>query len=114
MTLGGGGKNRPESRPTLARSQHLVNVSDLTRIEQPLSTSGSTIYRVREFRTSDLVQLARFDLELSAAADGRARVASLIFNQGSIGMVLPTRVSNAGIKAAVDDGARSDLVAASG
>ncbi len=82
----------------------------VTRLKHTLAKSGKTIYRVREFRKEDLKKLSEFDLDLSAAADGRARVASLQFWNDKIIMALPTTVADQGIIETADDGAPSDVI----
>ncbi len=87
-----------------------ASVFVVTRIKHSLSMSGNTVYRVREFSKDNLTKLSEFDLDLSSAADGRGRVASLLSWNNSIYMALATTVSDQGIIESVDDGAKSDLV----
>ena len=83
----------------------------VTRIKYSLRMAGRTVYRVREFRKSDLALLSQFDLELTDApgVDGRARVASLIRRSGGYLIALPTTVSDAGIIENADLSAISDV-----
>jgi hypothetical protein len=82
----------------------------VTRFKYSLSTTGKTIYRVREFSKDGLVKLSEFDLDLSAVADGRGRVTSLLYKDNSIYIALATTVSNKGINEGNDDGAMSDII----
>ncbi len=82
----------------------------VTRLKHSLSLSGKTVYRVREFDRDSLTMRSRFDLDLSDAADGRGRVASLLYSNGTIFMVLATTVADQGLNEAVDDGALSDII----
>jgi hypothetical protein len=82
----------------------------VTRLKYSLAMAGRTIYRVRAFSQDDLTSFSQFDLDLSAAADGRGRVTSLLFRGGAIDMALPTTVSDAGLNESNDDGALSDIV----
>jgi len=82
----------------------------VTRLKYSLATSGRTAYRVREFGKEDLVLRSRFDIDLSAAADGRGRVASLLFWNDRIQMALATTVSDQGLYDEAEDGAKSDIV----
>ncbi len=82
----------------------------VTRIETPLGTPGQTIYRVREFSRDLQALISEFDLDLSARADGRARVTSLLYWNDRILMALATTVSEQGIHEGNDDGALSDIV----
>ncbi|MEW6363336.1 MAG: carboxypeptidase-like regulatory domain-containing protein [Acidobacteriota bacterium] len=82
----------------------------ITRLKYSLSTSGRTAYRVREFSKNDLSGIRTYDVDLSDAADGRARVASLLFDGESIFIALATTVSNQGTMEETDDGAPSDIV----
>jgi hypothetical protein len=84
-----------------------------TRLWSSITTTGSTVYRVREFSKADLAQIREFDLDLSGIADGRGRVASLLYADGSIYMALATTVSDAGASDAnkfSDDGAQCDII----
>ena len=85
----------------------------VTRLMSPIAMSGNTIYRVREFNKDTLAQIKQFDLDLSAVADGRGRVASLLFWNNSIYMALATTVSDEGLNEQnlmSDDGAQSDIL----
>jgi hypothetical protein len=82
----------------------------VTRIKSSISISGSTIYRVREFSKDSLSKLSEFDLDLSAAANGRARVNSFLYWDNNIYTVLASTVSDIGINESNNDGAKSDLV----
>jgi hypothetical protein len=72
--------------------------------------SGKTVYRVRGFDRNDLSKASDRILDVSSAADGRARVASLLFWNSTIYMALATTVSDQGINENSDDGALSDIV----
>jgi len=87
-----------------------ASVFVVTRLKYSLSMSGRTIYRVRELRKDNLAQLGQFDLDLSDAANGRARVNSLLLWNNSILMALSTTVSDVGINENTDDGAKSDVI----
>ncbi|MBI3808062.1 MAG: hypothetical protein HY281_11225, partial [Nitrospirae bacterium] len=104
--LGNGGELLDDPAPLIGPDSVFV----VTRLKYSLSMSGKTIYRVREFSKHDLTKLTQFDLDLSDATDGRARVASLLFWNNSILMALPTTVSDRGINENVDDGALSDIL----
>jgi hypothetical protein len=82
----------------------------VTRIKHSLAMAGATVYRVRGFTRDTLTQISEFDLDLSIAADGRGRVASLLYSNNRILMVLATTVSDQGINENTDDGALADLV----
>jgi len=82
----------------------------LTRYDNSLATSGNTLYHVREFNKDTLAKISDFNLDLSAAADGRGRVASLFFWNNKIYMALASTVSNAGIVEQAEDSAASDIV----
>jgi len=82
----------------------------ITRLRYPLSTSGSTIYRVREFNKDNLTNLSEFDLDLSSIADGRGRVASLLYWNNNIYMAVATTVSDQGVNETSDDGALCDII----
>ena len=82
----------------------------VTRLKYPLSMAGKTIYRVREFTKDNLTKLSEFALDLSGAANGRARVASLLFFDNTFYMALATTVSDEGINEGNDDGALSDII----
>lgn len=84
----------------------------LTRLMSSLSTTGQTVYRVRELSRADLSQLNQFDLDLSSVADGRARVSSLFYFDNTIYMALPTTVSDNNIfdNRLSDDGALSSIL----
>ncbi|MBI5709146.1 MAG: T9SS type A sorting domain-containing protein [Candidatus Eisenbacteria bacterium] len=81
----------------------------ITRLKYSLATTAPTTYRVREFSKDSLALLSQFDLDLSAVANGRGRVTSLLRSNGVIRMALATTVSDVGLNDAVDDGAISDL-----
>jgi hypothetical protein len=87
-----------------------TSVFVVTRLKYSLSTTGKTIYRVREFSKDGLDKLSEFDLDLSAIADGRGRVTSLLYKDNSIYIALATTVSNKGINEGNDDGAMSDII----
>ncbi len=82
----------------------------VTRLKYSLSMSGRTIYRVREFSKDNLTKLSEFDLDLSNAADGRARVTSLLFWNSGFFIAVATTVSDQGLNENNDDGAMSDIV----
>ena len=82
----------------------------VTRLKYSLSTAGRTAYRVREFDKDLTTMLREFDLDLSSAADGRARVASLLFYKDAIYIALATTVSDQEINDKNDDGALSDII----
>jgi hypothetical protein len=84
----------------------------LTRLMSSLSTTGQTVYRVRELSKADLSLLKQFDLDLSSVADGRARVSSLFYFDNYIYMALPTTVSDNNIfdNRLSDDGALSSIL----
>ncbi len=79
-----------------------------TRLKFTAAKSGKTIYRVREFNKDTLAKLSEFDLNLSDAIDGRARVASLLYRDNSIYIVLATTTSDQ-VTVENDDGAQSNL-----
>ncbi|MBM4137093.1 MAG: hypothetical protein FJ241_09740 [Nitrospira sp.] len=82
----------------------------ITRLKYSLSTTGNTIYRVREFSKDNLATLSEFDLDLSNVADGRGRVTSFLYWNNSIFMALATTVSDQGVNEGNDDSAKSDIV----
>ena len=85
----------------------------VTRLMASISTSGNTVYRVREFSKDTFVQTGQFDLDLSGIADGRGRVASLLYWNNSIYMALATTVSDQGLNEQnlmSDDGAQCDII----
>ena len=85
----------------------------VTRLMSSITTTGQTIYRVREFTKDTLAQVRQFDLDLSGVADGRARVTSLLFRGNSIYIALATTVSDQGVDGMnlmSDDGAQSDIL----
>jgi hypothetical protein len=89
------------------------SVSVITRLWSSISTTGNTIYRVRELSKNDLSLIRQFDLDLSTVANGRARVTSLLYTNGSIYMALATTVSDTGSgdeNKMSDDGAPSDIL----
>jgi hypothetical protein len=84
-----------------------------TRIYSSITTTGNTLYRIREFDKTNFVNLSTFDLDLSGIADGRARVASLLYWNNSIYMALATTVSDQGANDQnhmSDDGAMCDIL----
>ncbi|MBI2841311.1 MAG: carboxypeptidase regulatory-like domain-containing protein [Acidobacteria bacterium] len=82
----------------------------ITRLKYSLSTSGRTVYRVRALSKDDLSVIGTFDLDLSEVADGRARVASLLFDGERILIALATTVSDHAVSEGNDDGAPSDII----
>lgn len=85
----------------------------VTRLMASISTSGNTVYRVREFNKETFIQIRQFDLDLSGIADGRGRVASLLYWNSSIYMALATTVSDQGLNEQnlmSDDGAQCDII----
>ena len=85
----------------------------ITRIWSSISTTGKTIYRVREFSKDTMAQKQQFDLDLSGIADGRGRVTSLLYENGTIYMAFATTVSDQGMNETTkfsDDGAQSDIL----
>ena len=100
-----GGEMVDDPAPLLGPNSVFV----VTRIKHSLSMAGQTVYRVREFSKDNLTKLSKFDLDLSSAADGRARVASLLFWSGHIYMALATTVSDQGISENADS-AKSDVI----
>ncbi|MBI4931019.1 MAG: T9SS type A sorting domain-containing protein [Bacteroidetes bacterium] len=86
------------------------SVYAITRLHDSIKTTGSTIYRVREFDNNNFTQLSQFDLDLSDVADGRGRVTSLFYRQNNIYIALTTTVSNVGLYENSDDGALSDII----
>jgi hypothetical protein len=84
----------------------------VTRIMNSLSTQGPTVYRVREFKKDTMALIRTFDpdLDLSDAANGRARVAGLLSWNGNIYIAFATTVSDADLNESYDDGALSDIV----
>jgi hypothetical protein len=81
----------------------------VTRYDNFLSKAENTIYHVREFDKA-LVPIREFDLDLSNAAVGRGRVASLLSWNGNIYIALATTVPSVVVDEAYDDGALSDIV----
>lgn len=86
------------------------SVFAVTRIRHSLSTSGNTVYRVREFNKDTMAQVRQFDLDLSSIADGRGRVTSLYYRNNAIYMALATTVSDQGVNDSNDDGAQCDIL----
>lgn len=82
----------------------------VTRLRYSLSTSGRTIYRVREFTKDTMALIRQFDLDLSTIADGRGRVTSLCYWNNAIYMAFATTVSDQGLNESNDDGAQSDIL----
>lgn len=87
-----------------------ASVFVVTRLKYSLAKAGRTAYRVRELSREDLRPLQTFDLDLSDAADGRARVASLWHRDGSVYIALATTVADQVTNEDNDDGAESDIV----
>ncbi len=105
--------NPPDGRELLNDPAPLIgpnSVFVITRYDTFLATTGNTIYRVREFSKDTLSQISSFDLDLSAAADGRGRVTSLLYWNNNIYMALATTVSDQGLMEGNDDGAQCDIV----
>ena len=85
----------------------------VTRLWSSITTTGNTVYRVREFSKDTMTLQTQFDRDLSGVADGRGRVTSLLFANGSIYMALATTVSDQGASDAnkfSDDGAQCDII----
>jgi hypothetical protein len=101
-----GGEKLDDPAPLIGSSSIFV----ITRLHDSIRTTGSTIYRVREFDRNNLSQLSKFDLDLSDIADGRARVTSLLYWHNNILIALSTTVSNSAVNENSDDGAKSDII----
>jgi hypothetical protein len=105
--------NPPDGRELLNDPAPLIgpnSVFVVTRYDNSLSLAGNTMYHVREFNKDTLAQISSFDLDLSAAADGRGRVASLLYWNNNIYMALSSTVSDLGLMEGNDDGAQCDIV----
>jgi hypothetical protein len=105
--------NPPDCHEILNDPAPLIGPNDVfvvTRYDCSLTTTGSTRYHVRGFNKDSLALTSSFDLDLSAAADGRGRVASLVYWNNRIYMALATTISNTGILEQSDDSAASDIV----
>ena len=85
----------------------------VTRLMASIAMNGKTIYRVREFSKDTFALIGQFDLDLSGVADGRGRVASLLYGNNTIYMALATTISDQGVNdqnLMSDDGALCDII----
>ena len=83
----------------------------VTRFDNSISPEGETVYHVREFDKDTLTLRSERHLDLSDAADGRGRVASLLFRNNSIYMALATTFPpDQVVREETDDGALSDII----
>ncbi len=82
----------------------------VTRLQGSLITSAPTLYHVRKLNKDDLSLDGELTLDVSSEADGRSRVASLVYRDGVYLMALATTVSDVGVYEPSDDGAQSDVI----